>query len=48
MLPLTKAARLPNIGRSETAASFGTSVRKAVFACSLGLGIEPGFMVLIG
>jgi hypothetical protein len=49
MFPFTNEARLPNIGLSFTAESFGTKAWKAALACSLGLGIEPGFMAkLIG
>src|SRR5438132_3393771 len=47
MLPLTKADRLPNIGRVETAGSGGTNFRKAALACSLGFGIVIGLMALI-
>jgi hypothetical protein len=41
MLPFTKAARLPNIGRSVTVGPAGTRLVKAAFAASLGLGIVP-------
>src|ERR1051326_8796426 len=39
MLPFTKAARLPNIGRRVTAGSPGTSLVNAALAFSLGFGI---------
>src|SRR5712691_4460573 len=47
MLPFTKAARLPNIGRMLTAGSSGTSFVNAALACSLGFGIMPGPIRLI-
>jgi hypothetical protein len=46
MLPFTKAESWPNIGLSVTAGSSGTSLLKAAFAFSLGLGIDPGFIGL--
>jgi hypothetical protein len=47
MLPFTNAARFPNIGRKVTAGPSGTSLVKAAFACSLGLGIAPPSIGLI-
>ncbi|HVC76183.1 MAG TPA: hypothetical protein VND96_06665 [Candidatus Micrarchaeaceae archaeon] len=44
---MTKAARLPNIGRSVTVGPPSTSLVKAAFACSLGLGIAPPAIGLI-
>ena len=48
MLPCTNAARFPNIGRKVTAGPSGTSLVNAVFASSLGLGIAPFSIGLIG
>src|SRR5260370_5708526 len=46
MLPFTNADRLPNIGRRVAAGWSGTSLVTATLACSLGLAIMPGLILL--
>ncbi|MGH7763369.1 MAG: hypothetical protein ACREOM_03000 [Candidatus Dormibacteraceae bacterium] len=48
MFPFTKADIWPNIGFKVTAGESGTSLLKAAFASSLGLGIfiDPGAIMI--